>query len=407
MSDQHQLQGNDARGPQSALQDSVGNRLERTFAPCETGIHERYHVEAERHQWQEEQQISLLQHGTSSSFNGFSCRPVLQPRVRQSECENSCCQQRSKEPSSYDRGRQRIQEPFPYERGLNQAQHQETELLSNCLSMERQSQPPMQSPSPIDLQGLLGLTNCFSYGSDAQCLSTSSLPQYMIDGTNSESSLPPLHTPSRIEWPSWDRLASESDAIVSLSQALMQDISDEPKGLARSISLDQERSIPLDQSQLASVLYHGQAHMTPSPGNTASGNASTGIIHKQRLRWTPELHKRFVEAVEELGGAEKATPKCVLNLMDIPGLQLSHVKSHLQKYRITKDVPTSQEVCHEWRRGSCSVGAVTMMDLTAATQMNGALQIQMEMQKQLHEQLEVSSKDGFQGFLHGHIQIFD
>lgn len=38
-----------------------------------------------------------------------------------------------------------------------------------------------------------------------------------------------------------------------------------------------------------------------------SGNAAScgiGGILKQRLRWTPELHKRFVEAVEELGGAE-------------------------------------------------------------------------------------------------------
>ncbi|EXB93640.1 Myb family transcription factor APL [Morus notabilis] len=118
--------------------------------------------------------------------------------------------------------------------------------------------------------------------------------------------------------------------------------------------------------------------------NTAS--TGPGISSKTRIRWTQDLHEKFVECVNRLGGAEKATPKAILKLMDSEGLTIYHIKSHLQKYRIAKYLPDSSEGKSEKR--AC-INVTPQLEATTGLQIKEALQLQLDVQRRLHEQLEI------------------
>ncbi|KAG7983687.1 hypothetical protein I3843_04G119000 [Carya illinoinensis] len=53
---------------------------------------------------------------------------------------------------------------------------------------------------------------------------------------------------------------------------------------------------------------------------------------KVKVNWTPELHRRFVQSVEQLG-VDKAVPSRILELMGTERLNRHNIASHLQKYR--------------------------------------------------------------------------
>jgi len=48
-----------------------------------------------------------------------------------------------------------------------------------------------------------------------------------------------------------------------------------------------------------------------------------------QVDWTPDLHKKFVQAVEQLG-IDQAIPSKILELMKVEGLTRHNVASHLQ-----------------------------------------------------------------------------
>ncbi|XP_077225054.1 myb family transcription factor EFM-like [Tasmannia lanceolata] len=55
---------------------------------------------------------------------------------------------------------------------------------------------------------------------------------------------------------------------------------------------------------------------------------------KKRRNWTQDLHRRFLNALQQLGGSRMATPTQIRNLMKSDKLTSDEVKSHLQKYRL-------------------------------------------------------------------------
>ncbi|KAF8049096.1 hypothetical protein N665_2294s0003 [Sinapis alba] len=164
-----------------------------------------------------------------------------------------------------------------------------------------------------------------------------------------------------------------------------------------------------NQHQGKSILSSSRMHLPSERHQFLRGGNSpgdSGLIlstdAKPRLKWTPDLHERFIEAVNQLGGADKATPKTIMKVMGIPGLTLYHLKSHLQKYRLSKNLNGQAN------SGLHKIGMMTMMEekspdadeiqsesLSIGPQPNKnspiseALHMQIEVQRRLHEQLEV------------------
>ena len=64
---------------------------------------------------------------------------------------------------------------------------------------------------------------------------------------------------------------------------------------------------------------------------------------RNKLIWTPSLHKQFLRALEVLGTFD-AMPADVLYVMNVEGLTRENVASHLQKHRLRLLTVTREEI---------------------------------------------------------------
>ncbi|XP_052191273.1 two-component response regulator ARR2-like [Diospyros lotus] len=93
---------------------------------------------------------------------------------------------------------------------------------------------------------------------------------------------------------------------------------------------------PSEEADLSSSANEGSWRNTKrrkDEEDEAEEREDTSTLKKPRVVWSVELHQQFVAAVNQLG-IDKAVPKKILELMNVPGLTRENVASHLQKYRL-------------------------------------------------------------------------
>ncbi|KAI3912335.1 hypothetical protein MKW98_023204 [Papaver atlanticum] len=154
--------------------------------------------------------------------------------------------------------------------------------------------------------------------------------QVLLQVTSATTSPPPPRRGKKRSLQPWFDL--NEDAMM-----MSTDINDqEEEKEENNDSMTQENS--LSSSNNNSEANNNNAVETGSGSDRTTTTAVRQYVRSKmpRLRWTSDLHHSFIHCVEILGGQERATPKLVLQLMNVKGLSIAHVKSHLQMYRSKK-----------------------------------------------------------------------
>ncbi|XP_058010513.1 transcription factor HHO5 isoform X2 [Hevea brasiliensis] len=124
------------------------------------------------------------------------------------------------------------------------------------------------------------------------------------------------------------------------------DRKEEKEVMSQVTSLSLMTPVPVSELGSCNLISKGNANIQTkiqnNPQQQQHHQHQQPSYKKQRRCWSPELHRRFVDALQKLGGSQVATPKQIRELMQVDGLTNDEVKSHLQKYRLhVRKLPAS------------------------------------------------------------------
>ncbi|KAL8486160.1 hypothetical protein ACS0TY_022553 [Phlomoides rotata] len=107
----------------------------------------------------------------------------------------------------------------------------------------------------------------------------------------------------------------------------------EQSGSVEDVERQQKPSEDFDYSSSANEGNWKNSKKRKDEEDDAEERDDQSTMKKARVVWSVDLHQQFVSAVNQLG-IEKAVPKKILELMNVPGITRENVASHLQKYRL-------------------------------------------------------------------------
>ncbi|KAL0457459.1 UNVERIFIED_CONTAM: Two-component response regulator ARR1 [Sesamum latifolium] len=107
----------------------------------------------------------------------------------------------------------------------------------------------------------------------------------------------------------------------------------EQSGSVEEVERQQKPPEDVDYSSSANEGNWKNSKRRKDEEDEAEERDDSSTLKKPRVVWSVELHQQFVTAVNQLG-IDKAVPKKILELMNVPGLTRENVASHLQKYRL-------------------------------------------------------------------------
>ncbi|KAL5184396.1 Transcription factor HHO5 [Glycine soja] len=142
-------------------------------------------------------------------------------------------------------------------------------------------------------------------------------------------------------------IEQKNDTNKSVSKTVMKD--NKKMSQVPSLGLMSPAVLELNHRKTESGYGHGSSMIITSSVEIKGHHQSQQPQQnprKQRRCWSPDLHRRFVDALQQLGGPQVATPKQIRELMQVVGLTNDEVKSHLQKYRLHFKRPQGSSIGH-------------------------------------------------------------